>query len=706
MPHFEELKNIAQTYLPAEQIEVIENAYVVAKKAHEGQFRSSGEEYITHPVSVSIILAKMHLDYETLSAAILHDVLEDTPVTYDELKAQFGAAITELVDGVSKLDKLKFRDRKEAQVENFRKMLIAMVQDVRVIFIKLADRTHNMQTLDSLREDKKRRIAKETLEIYAPLANRLGINGLKTALEELSFQALHPQRYAIIKKAIKVARRHRKQLIGEVLTEMKERLSRFNIDCEISAQERSVYAIYLKMKRKDQRFQSIMDIYSFRIEVENVDSCYRVLGQIHNLYKPRIGRFKDYIAIPKANGYQALHTSMIGPHGVPLEMYIMTREMAELADFGIITTWIQKSHNQNVNSAAKIKIEHWLKSLIELQQSAGNTFEFIESVKSDLFPRHIYVFTPKGRIVELPFGATVIDLAYEVHTDVGNHAVSAKINQLPASLSQPLTNGQTVEIMTSENAEPNERWINFAATPKAKSKIKQTLKRLRKTGSVILGKQLLEQQLTPYNYQFNSLPEIDQTALLSTLNLSSETELFYLIGSANLSSQTVIAQLQKFLPDLHKKSHAVYPPILVRGNLLGQTLLSSCCYPIPGDEIIAYLEPEHGLIVHRKTRAHHIDTTTHQLIPVDWSISPLSNQVFIANISVVFLNNQETFPHLITTIKLQDVKIYSVNKQAIDARTYNANLKITVKNKQHLDNILNKIELLPNIIQVNRPVES
>ncbi|WP_146698142.1 RelA/SpoT family protein, partial [Haemophilus influenzae] len=454
MELFADLDRIIQGYLPADKIELIKRAFVIARDAHEGQFRSSGEPYITHPVAVASIIAQLHLDHEAVMAALLHDVIEDTPYTEEQLKEEFGASVAEIVDGVSKLDKLKFRTRQEAQVENFRKMILAMTRDIRVVLIKLADRTHNMRTLGSLRPDKRRRIAKETLEIYCPLAHRLGIEHIKNELEDLSFQAMHPHRYEVLKKLVDVARSNRQDLIERISQEIKVRLENAGIFARVWGREKHLYKIYQKMRIKDQEFHSIMDIYAFRVIVKNVDDCYRVLGQIHNLYKPRPGRVKDYIAVPKANGYQSLQTSMIGPKGVPVEVHIHTEDMEQVAEMGITAHWVYKENGKNDSTTAQIRVQRWLQSLVEIQQSVGNSFEFIENVKSEFFPKEIYVFTPKGRIVELPMGATAVDFAYAVHSDVGNTCVGVTVEHKPYPLSKALESGQTVNIITDPNAHP------------------------------------------------------------------------------------------------------------------------------------------------------------------------------------------------------------------------------------------------------------
>ncbi|WGE31528.1 RelA/SpoT family protein [Actinobacillus genomosp. 2] len=474
---FQPLDNIIQGYLPADKIELVKRAFVIARDAHEGQTRSSGEPYITHPVAVASIIAEMKLDHEAVMAALLHDVIEDTPYTEEQLAAEFGASVAEIVQGVSKLDKLKFRTRQEAQVENFRKMILAMTKDIRVVLIKLADRTHNMRTLGALRPDKRRRIAKETLEIYSPLAHRLGIEHLKNELEDLCFQAMHPHRYRVLRMAIDMARGTRQDLISTISHEIQSRLDEAGIKGRVYGREKHLYSLYEKMRQRDQHFHSILDIYAFRVVVESVDNCYRVLGQMHSLYKPRPYKIRDYIAVPKSNGYQSLHTSMIGHKGVPIEVQIRTEDMDLMAELGVAAHW-RYTEDQATATSVQQKAQQWLRSIIELQQSAGNSDEFIENVKSDLFSDDIYVFTPKGRIVELPAKATAIDFAYAVHSDIGDRCVGAIVDRNPYPISQPLQSGQTVEIITEQGKRPSPSWLTFAVSSKARSKIRSALKHL------------------------------------------------------------------------------------------------------------------------------------------------------------------------------------------------------------------------------------
>lgn len=474
---FEPLERIIRHYLPADKIELVKRAFVVARDAHEGQTRSSGEPYITHPVAVAGIIAEMKLDHEAVMAALLHDVIEDTPYTEEQLADEFGKNVAEIVQGVSKLDKLKFRTRQEAQVENFRKMILAMTKDIRVVLIKLADRTHNMRTLGALRPDKRMRIAKETLEIYSPLAHRLGITHLKNELEDLCFKAMYPHRYNVLKMAIEMARGTRQDLLATILHEIETRLKDAGIPARIYGREKHLYTLYYKLRQRDQRFRSILDIYAFRVVVDNVDNCYRALGQVHALYKPRPYQVRDYIAVPKSNGYQSIHTSMIGHKGLPIEVQIRTEEMDQMAELGVAAFW-QYNDEQSHATSVQQKAQKWLQSIVELQQSAGNAEEFIESVKSELFSNDIYVFTPKGRIVELPAKSTAIDFAYAVHSDIGDRCVGAIVDRQPYPISQPLQSGQTIEILTEEGRYPNPSWLNFVVSGKARSKIKQALKHL------------------------------------------------------------------------------------------------------------------------------------------------------------------------------------------------------------------------------------
>ena len=700
---FEDLKTLLGSYLPEEQVTRIQDAFLVARDAHEGQTRSSGEPYITHPVAVATILAEMHLDYETISAALMHDVIEDTPVTKEQLALQFGPAVAELVSGVSKLDKLKFRDHKEAQAENFRKMVMAMVQDIRVILIKLADRTHNMRTLGSLRPDKRRRIARETLEIFSPIANRLGIHTFKSELEELGFEALYPMRARILRESVKRARGNRKEVIDSVYKEIAGRLQDAGIKAEVCGREKNLYSIYNKMVKKELRFYEVMDIYAFRVIVDDIDTCYRVLGQMHSLYKPRPGRFKDYIAIPKTNGYQSLHTSLVGPHGVPVEIQIRTEYMDQMADKGVAAHWAYKSNGDITGSTAQIRAQRWMKNLLELQQCAGSSFEFIESVKTDLFPDEIYVFTPEGRILELPAGATPVDFAYAVHTDIGNSCVGARVERQPFPLSRPLTSGQTIEIITAPGARPNAAWLNFVVTSRARTKIRQFLKNLRAEESIILGRRLLSHSLG--GKKFEEIPAENLQQVLQDTRHESLDGLLADIGLGNQMSVVIARRLLgQHEQEQEKKTSPAYRKLPIRGASGMLVSFAKCCRPIPGDAIVAHISPGKGLVVHQEgcpnIRGYNREPDKYQ--PVQWDMEHLGEQEFKTGIQVEVVNHQGVLAQLANVISATGANIHSISTEEKDARVYQVNLLITAKHRVHLADIMRKIRVMPDVLRVNR----
>ncbi|AXH63168.1 bifunctional GTP diphosphokinase/guanosine-3',5'-bis pyrophosphate 3'-pyrophosphohydrolase [Providencia huaxiensis] len=699
---FESLNLVIQKYLPKEQIELLRKAYVVARDAHEGQTRSSGEPYITHPVAVACILAEMRLDHETLMAALLHDVIEDTPATFQDIEELFGTTVAGLVEGVSKLDKLNFRDKKEAQAENFRKMIMAMVKDIRVILIKLADRTHNMRTLGSLRPDKRRRIARETLEIYSPLAHRLGIHHIKTELEELGFEALYPNRYRVIKEVVKAARGNRKEMIQKILSEIDGRLTEAGVPCRVSGREKHLYSIYRKMHQKEQRFHSIMDIYAFRVIVKDVDTCYRVLGQMHSLYKPRPGRIKDYIAIPKANGYQSLHTSLIGPHGVPVEVQIRTEDMDQMAEMGVAAHWAYKEQGEQ-GTTAQVRAQRWMQSLLELQQSAGSSFEFIESVKSDLFPDEIYVFTPEGRIVELPTGATPVDFAYAVHTDIGHACVGARVDRQPYPLSQSLTSGQTVEIITAPGARPNAAWLNFVVSSKARAKIRQLLKNLKREDSINLGRRLLNHALGTGN-KLTDIPQANIDAELARMKLHSIDDLLAEIGLGNAMSVVVARNLQNNPQNAPEEQVLVESrnKLSIKGADGVLITFAKCCRPIPGDPIVAHISPGKGLVIHhescRNIRGYQKEPD--KFMAVEWDND--TDTDFIAEIKVDMINHQGALANLTAAINDANSSIQSMNTEEKDGRVYCAFIRLTTKNRVQLANVMRKIRIMPDVLRVSR----
>ncbi|EHD0098181.1 bifunctional GTP diphosphokinase/guanosine-3',5'-bis pyrophosphate 3'-pyrophosphohydrolase [Vibrio vulnificus] len=700
---FDSLKDVAQEYLTEPQLEALRQSYVVARDAHEGQTRSSGEPYIIHPVAVARILADMRLDVETLQAALLHDVIEDCDVSKEDLEAQFGHTVAELVDGVSKLDKLKFRDRKEAQAENFRKMVLAMVQDIRVILIKLADRTHNMRTLGALRPDKKRRIARETLEIYSPLAHRLGIHNIKTELEELGFEALYPNRYRVLKEVVKSARGNRKEMIQRIHSEIEGRLQEVGLKARVVGREKNLFSIYNKMKTKEQRFHTIMDIYAFRVVVDTADTCYRVLGQVHSLYKPRPGRMKDYIAVPKANGYQSLHTSMVGPHGVPVEVQIRTEDMDQMADKGVAAHWSYKGNGERTGTTAQVKAQRWMQSLLELQQSAGNSFEFIENVKSDLFPDEIYVFTPKGRIVELPVGATAVDFAYAVHTDVGNTCVGARVDRNPYPLSKALKNGQTIEIISAPGARPNAAWLNYVVTSRARTKIRQVLKTMRREESITLGRRLLNHALGEHSLADISPENLNH--VLSDLKIQSLDDLLAAIGLGERMSIVIARRLlgdADELTELRSNDSKTKKKLPIRGSEGLLLTFANCCHPIPDDHIIAHVSPGRGLVVHRETcpNVRGYQREPDKYMAVAWSDD--YDQEFIAELKVDMLNHQGALAELTNVISKTGSNIHGLSTEERDGRLYTVTVLLTTKDRVHLAGIMKKIRVMPSCSRVRR----
>lgn len=700
---FEGLKNQISAYLPPEQVSLVQQAYVVARDAHAPQFRSSGEPYITHPVAVTSILAEMRLDHETLMAALLHDVIEDTPVSKEELARQFGNTVAELVQGVSKLDKLKFKDIKEFENTNLQKMFMAMTQDIRVILIKLADRTHNMRTLGSLRPDKRRRIAKETLELYAPIANRLGIHNIKNELEDWGFQALYPMRYRALSSAVKQARGNRRELLEKVQHDIRARIEQAGIKAEVSGREKHLYSIYRKMRSKELMFNDVMDIYAFRVVVDSVDSCYRTLGIMHNLFKPIESRFKDYIAIPKQNGYQSLHTSLIGPHGIPVEIQMRTREMDEMAAKGIAAHWMYKENGEHQDTTAQIRARRWMQSLLELQQSAGTSFEFVENVKSELYPDELYVFTPKGKIVELPIGATAVDFAYAVHTDIGNKCVGAKIDRRPYSLSKPLETGQTVDIVTSPGGKPNANWLNYVVTSRAILGIRNYLKKQQQNEAIGLGKRLLTSALGQVKIEDIAAERIEQ--VLANVHQQSLDALYTEIG---LGNQLPIAIARRLLGEFESDEPQSKTLPLPKGNafIIGSegmlVTFAKCCRPIPGDPIVANATPGKGLNVHRSDcrNIKGWEREPAKFFPVRWDNT--TEKQFLCDIRIFIINRQGVLAKLTSVIASQDSNIQDLSTDDRDTGEYVIKITLSVHDRVHLANVMRKIRVLPDVQKVYR----
>ena len=605
-----------QSYLPAEQIEQIMRAYEFGAEAHDGQTRKSGEAYISHPVAVAQELADMHLDAQAIAAAILHDVAEDTSVSITDIEREFGAETASLVDAVSKLDQIQFHSRAEAQAESFRKMMLAMIGDIRVILVKLADRLHNMQTLDAMPPDKRKRIARETLDIYGPIANRLGINRMKIELEDLGFRHLYPFRYRVLGKALRKSKGSQRQIVRKISEEFERALAAEGIEAEVIGREKHLYSIYKKMSEKKRLLGDVVDVYGFRIIVEDVSTCYQLLGLVHGLYKPMPGRFKDYIAIPRVNGYQSLHTTLFGPKGLPLEVQIRTRNMDRVAESGVASHWQYKADEKS-DATPQRRARAWLSNLAEIQ-STGSSEEFLESVKVDLFPDKIYVFTPSGDIMPLPKGSTTVDFAYAVHTDIGNRCVAAKIDRNLVPLRTPLQNSQTVEIVTSRGAKPNPNWLDFVRTAKARTSIRQHMKNMRSSESGDLGKRLLDRTLKDLGSSLRKIGKVRMKTVLEELGMNNTTELYEQIGLGERLAPLTARLLIGTEDD--GESGDGQASLVIAGTEGMVVSYAKCCLPIPGDDVMGYLSSGRGVVVHRNTCGNLINFRKQpdKWIAVDW----------------------------------------------------------------------------------------
>jgi GTP diphosphokinase / guanosine-3',5'-bis(diphosphate) 3'-diphosphatase len=696
-----QLLNKLESYLPPAQVDRVRDAYEFGAEAHEGQKRLSGEPYIAHPVAVADILADLHMDAPTIVAAILHDVIEDTPTAKDEIAERFGADVAELVDGVSKLDHIQFRSRAEAQAESFRKMLLAMVRDIRVIMVKLADRTHNMRTLGAVPPAKRRTVARETLEIYAPIANRLGIHSIKSELEELGFKALYPGRYRIIEKALKKARGNQKQFVGKIADNLRGALEKGQIQGRVEGREKHLYSIYQKMRRKRVPLSSIVDVFGFRIVVDSIDTCYRVLGIVHGLYRPMPGRFKDYIAIPRINGYQSLHTTLFGPNGMPIEVQIRTEDMNRVAESGIAAHWQYKSGDDQGHSY-RDRAAEWLQQLMELPQT-GSSEEFMESVKVDLFPDKVYVFTPRGEIRRLPRNATAVDFAYSVHTDIGNHCVAAKVDRRLVPLRTPLRNGQTVEIITAKGATPNPAWVNFVVTAKARAAIRHYLKSLKHSEAVELGKRLLSQALTDLNLALKKIPEDQLQAAAAELGLKSPEELYERIGLGERLAPLVARRL---LPaDTETTAETVKPgssALAIAGTEGMVVSYARCCFPIPNDPIMAYLSSGRGVVIHREACGN---LRNYRKQPDKWlTVTWQSNldRLFNVEIRIDVTNRMGVLAAIASNIAGTETNIehVAVDERGGDASTLIFDLQ--VRDRKHLAHVIKNLRKMPEVLRVTR----
>ncbi|MEH6575643.1 MAG: bifunctional (p)ppGpp synthetase/guanosine-3',5'-bis(diphosphate) 3'-pyrophosphohydrolase [Amphritea sp.] len=707
MPTIDALSDRLTEYLDLQQIQAVRRAYYYAEQAHDGQRRKSGEPYVTHPLSVASILAGMHMDHQSLMAAMLHDVIEDTAVSRDGLENQFGETVTDIVDGVSKLTHLEFETRAEAQAENFQKMVLAMAVDIRVILVKLADRLHNMRTLGAMPPEKQRRIARETLDIYAPVAARLGMRDLQLELEDLAFQAFHPMRSKYIRRAVVQARGQRKDVISTIEDSLRNRLAQEGLSSVVSGREKHLYSIYSKMKSKGISFAEIMDVFAFRIVTESVDDCYRALGIVHNLYKPVPGRFKDYIAIPKANGYQSLHTDLFGARDITIEVQIRTKEMDAVASQGIAEHSHYKIYGDSSSAIDGYnRARKWVQGLLEMQKRAGNSMEFIETVKTDLFPDEVYVFSPKGRIFELPQGATPVDFAYAVHTDVGNSCVSCRINRRLAPLSQPLQSGQTVEVITTPSAQPNMAWLNFVVTGKARSSIRHFLKMQQRGESVALGRRLLTQFLSNYDASLDDIDPLVLTSLLDEANFSDVDELLEDIGMGNRMAYVVARRLRPADQGEDEPDTATAvtgnTPLAIEGTEGMVLHYARCCGPIPGDSIAGHISSGRGLVIHR-TDCRNIafmKDDAEKCIYLEWSAK--IDEEFVVNLDIKVESHRGLIATLATTASGVGSNVLKVDITETESQLNTVHMDLMVKDRIHLARVMRKLKALKAVYKLVR----
>ncbi|GAA4341124.1 bifunctional (p)ppGpp synthetase/guanosine-3',5'-bis(diphosphate) 3'-pyrophosphohydrolase [Pigmentiphaga soli] len=694
-------------YLSAEDVRRVRDAYRFSDEAHLGQFRASGEPYISHPIAVTEICAGWKLDAPALMAALLHDVMEDQGVTKQELIERFGSEVADLVDGLSKLDRLEFASKAEQQAESFRKMLLAMARDVRVILIKLADRLHNMRTLGAVGPDKRRRIAHETLDIYSPIAHRLGLNIIYRELQELCFQAIYPHRFEVLQRAVLAARGNRRELVNKIQEAVRAALPAAGIEAEVNGREKNLYGIYTKMAEQKKSFSEVLDIYGFRVVVNSQPECYLTLGALHQLYRPVPGKFKDYIAIPKVNGYQSLHTTLVGPYGTPIEFQIRTRDMNQVAESGVAAHWLYKSPGVTLNDLQK-RTHQWLQSLLDIQRQTGDSSEFLEHVKVDLFPDAVYVFTPRGKIISLPRGATPIDFAYSIHTDVGNQAVAAKVNAEFVPLRTELKSGDAVEIITSESSRPNAQWLNFVRTGKARSEIRHYLRTVKYEESVAFGGRLLGQALKSVGLPMPDPEDPVWDKLARGTGARSRDEILADIG---LGKRLAAVVARRFMPDSDPiattaqadDEHDSGNPIRIQGNEGLAVQLAPCCTPIPGDAIVAYVRLGHGLVVHtedcpvaRRQRAREPE----RWLDVAWDDQTAKH--FPVRIDAVVRQERGVLGRIAAEISAADANITHVSMQDEASSTVVVHFTIQVESRQHLAQVIRYLRRVPQVQRIIR----
>src|SRR5215467_3265488 len=687
-------------YLKPSDIGRIEEAYQFSDAAHNGQFRLSGHPYISHPLAVAEIVADWQLDTQAVMAALLHDVMEDTSISKQQITDRFGKPVAELVDGLSKLDKIEFQSQADAQAENFRKMLLAMARDVRVILIKLADRLHNMRTLGAVRPETRKRVARETLEIYGPIANRLGLDGLYRELQDLAFANLYPGRYKVLAKAVKGARGNRREVVEKVLKALKERLQSSQIDAEVSGREKQIYSIYSKMQEKHLSFSQVLDIYGFRVIVKDVPACYLALGVLHSLYKPVPGKFKDYIAIPKVNGYQSLHTTLIGPYGMPVEIQIRTQQMHRIAEAGVASHWLYKS-DAEINEVQQ-RTHKWLQSLLDIQHASGDPAEFLEHIKVDLFPDEVYVFTPQGKILAMPRGATPVDFAYAVHTDIGNRCAAARINYELAPLRTELKNGDRVEIITAAHANPNPAWLSYVKTGKARSQIRHFLKTMQYEEAAALGERMLTQAVRALGAKSSEATADRWERLVRDLGAKSRQEVVADIGLGKRLAAIVARKLLALAEGDQPEAKAPPGSIVIHGSEGLAVQFARCCNPIPGDPIIGFIKKGQGLVVH----THDCPTAAksrgdpEKWLDVEWA--PHTEKMFDVGIRVTVVNQRGVLAKVATAIAEGGSNIDNVSMDEERSLYTTMHFTLQVANRLHLAKVMRVLRRVREVVRIAR----
>ena len=688
-------------YLDPKKVKQVNKAYDFACEAHSGQYRSSGDPYVTHPIAVASILGNFRMDEDSLTAAMLHDVMEDSGIPKSVIEKKFNKEVADLVDGVSKLNTLTISSKTESQAENLQKMVLAMSKDIRVIVVKLADRLHNMRTLLYLDRGKQLRIAKETLEIYAPIAHRIGMNNLYRELEDLAFKTIYPTRHERLIAAVKKNRGGQKRLLNKIQKEMSDRLLKEGIASLVEGREKHIYSIYRKMKERRRSFEEIMDVYAIKIIVDTPENCYRTLGHIHNMYKPVRGRFKDYIAIPKSNGYQSIHTGVIALKGMPIEIQIKTQEMNDMAENGIASHWLYKSGN-NSDSNPQIKARRWVAGLLEMRENYETTEEFINSVKTDIFPDEIYVFTPQGEVIEMPGGSTAIDFAYAVHTDIGHHCRACRINKKLAPLSVPLESGQTIEILRDTVPQTSPAWLNFATTTKARHSIRNYLGSLKSSEARKFGKKLLEQSLANLNIKLKNVDKDKLRGALDSIGGRSLNRILKEIGLGIRVANVVARQIAGFVNKDSEIESDTAIPLEITGSEGLVVNYAPCCKPIPGDSVIGHFTADKGLVVHQERCKNILSfrKDPQQCFPVNWGKS--SGKVFTSQIKIMANDEPGLLANIASAITETGTNISSIQTTDLNSGLHDFVLDLEVSDRLHLSQIIKKIKTLKSIASVSR----